>query len=107
VLGEAATRHRQDGFYGQVVYGFTPRWTAAARFDAIGLTNTVTTPAGVSDFDVSRRTSANITFNPTEFSRVRFQYNRSQIRRRGELEGMHQVMVQFQMSLGAHGAHQF
>ena len=56
--------------------------------------------------NVSRRYSAALTFNPTEFSRVRVQYNAGQFWNEEKIV-FHQVFVQFQMSLGVHGAHRF
>jgi len=45
-----------------------------------------------------------VDFNPSEFSRVRLQVARDRAR-----EGVtdNQLFVQYQMSLGAHGAHGF
>jgi hypothetical protein len=96
----------QDGFYAQSVYGIGPRWTVAGRLDLLGLTNRVEGSAGTADFGRSTRYSAAITFNPTEFSRLRIQYDTGRIRR-GDRVSVNQVFVQFQMSLGAHGAHRF
>ena len=72
-----------------------------------GRRNQVERPSGLARFGATRRVSTNLTFNATEFSRVRAQYNLSEARYFGVDERAHQFMVQFQMSLGAHGAHQF
>jgi hypothetical protein len=96
----------QDGAYAQVVYGIGPRWTVAGRVDAAGLRNHAVGITGVSDGAAATRYSTNVTFNPTEFSRLRAQYNYA--RDPGSSRtGFHQVYVQFQMSLGVHGAHTF
>jgi hypothetical protein len=97
----------QDGLYVQAVYGFAARWTAAGRYDVIGLRNHVEAPAAVTEFDSSTRMTANVTFNPTEFSRIRTQYSHGRYRQIGEIVPVHQFAIQFQMSLGAHGAHRF
>jgi hypothetical protein len=103
-LGQTVSQ--QDGLYAQVVYGIGPRWTVGGRFDAVGLRNRVETPAGTIDVGAATRYAANVTFNPTEFSRLRVQYNYA---REPSDSGarFHQVYVQFQMSLGVHGAHVF
>lgn len=103
-VGESDSR--QDGLYAQIVYGVGPRWTAGARFDAIGMRNEVETLAGTTELGTTTRYSANITFNPTEFSRLRVQYNYGRV---PDARGarIHQVYVQLQMSLGVHGAHAF
>jgi hypothetical protein len=102
----------QDGLYAQAVYGVAARWTIGGRVDLVGLTNQVDLPLerarpGRVDFAASRRYTVNVTFNPTEFSRLRLQYERGDFAMHGGRERYNQVWLQFQMSLGAHGAHKF
>ena len=97
----------QDGLYAQVVYGFLARWTVGLRWDAFGLTNEIRSGSEKRDLEASTRFSANLTFNPTEFSRLRAQFDHGEFRVGGVKETFNQVFVQFQMSLGAHGAHRF
>jgi hypothetical protein len=97
----------EDGAYAQVVYGIAPRFTVGLRFDVAGLTNRVETGGETEELDSSRRLSADLTFNPTEFSRLRVQYSRGDFAVGGAREKYQQVYVQFQMSLGVHGAHRF
>ena len=96
----------QDGLYLQAVYGIAQRWTVGGRMDVIGLTNRVEGPGDTIEYNSSRRYSAALTFNPTEFSRVRVQYAAGDPRTI-EPARFNQVFVQFQMSLGVHGAHRF
>lgn len=103
----ASQDSNQDGFYIQGIYGFAPRWTAGARLDMVGLTNTVARDGVKTDYDDSRRYSAALTFNPTEFSRFRVQFNRGDIAVDGERERFNQVLLQYQLALGVHGAHKF
>jgi hypothetical protein len=100
-------RYRQDGLYAQAVYGLFSRWTVGVRFDTIGLVNQIETPGGTAGLGASRRYTADLTFNPTEFSRLRAQYDHGDFEVGGARETFNQVYVQFQMSLGAHGAHRF
>ena len=102
-----AVRVTGDGLYAQAVYGFAPRWTAGARFDVVGLTNRVEVDAATRELDSSRRFSANLTFNPTEFSRLRVQWTHGDFAVDGSRQAFDEIWVQFQMSLGAHGAHAF
>ena len=99
--------YAQDGLYLQGVYGFAPRWTAGLRFDTLGLLNRVDEGAERLEAEASRRYSASLTFNPTEFSRLRFQFTRGDFAGASERATYHQVWVQFQVSLGVHGAHRF
>ena len=50
------------------------------------------------------RVSPNLTWFPTEFSKIRLQYNYD---RRDELGEDHSVWLQFEFLLGAHAAHKF
>lgn len=101
-------KFKQDGFYVQAKYDFAPRWTAALRLDVAGLNNRIEKDDRTEKFDDSRRYSANLTFNPTEFSRLRMQFNHGDmVRADGGLEDYNQFFVQYQLALGVHGAHRF
>lgn len=97
---------RQDGAYVKAAYGIGPRWTVAGRMDVIGMHNEVSIGSRSSDLQASSRYSTNVTFNPTEFSRLRVQYNHGNVSQSRTVP-FDQVFVQFQMSLGVHGAHRF
>lgn len=98
----------QDGLYVQGVYGFAPRWTTGLRFDTAGLINQVNeTGPGEQSLASIQRYTANLTWNPTEFSRLRLQYNIGRLPLDGSKESFNQVYLQYQLSLGAHGAHAF
>ena len=102
-------RHRfvQDGLYAQATYGFAPRWTAGVRLDVVGLANHLETDEGTTAFEDSRRLTAALTFDPTEFSRLRAQWERGSFAVGGHRETFQQFHLQLQVSLGAHGAHRF
>jgi hypothetical protein len=52
-----------------------------------------------------RKTTAMVDFNPSEFSRIRLQVAQDRARPGGASDL--QWWLQYQMSLGAHGAHSF
>ena len=106
VRNEESFNEKQDGYYLQGLYGLAPRWNFGARVEQVGLTNRTGRGNGES-WDDSRRYSAVLSFMPTEFSRLRLQYSRGDIAVDGEREKFNQVFLQFQMSLGVHGAHSF
>ena len=95
----------QDGFYVQGVYQFRPRWRVGLRYDRLDANNelvlTVPTPF-IADHEPSR-ISVMSDFSNSEFSRLRLQINRDDSR----LETDDQIVLQYLMSLGAHGAHRF
>jgi hypothetical protein len=108
VLGTSRTEtFKNDGFYLQAVYGFLPRWQVAGRVAAAGVTNTWVDGTTSMQWNTSTQYSEALTFNPTEFSRLRLQFNQGRVWVGSEAETFHQFFVQFQMSMGAHGAHRF
>lgn len=106
-LPPQALKLRQNGYYVQAVYGFLPRFQAALRWDASGNLNRLTDGPYETGFGTSRRFSAALTFNPTEFSRLRAQFNRASIPVNGIDQTFNQFYLQLQVSLGVHGAHKF
>jgi len=109
-----ALRSAQSGWYAQGVYQFMPMWRVGYRYDRLnsgsvklGLVDSGALSAA--DFPVfSRynptRSSLMFDFSASEFSRLRLQLanDRSQ-----PGAGDRQVFLQYIMSLGAHGAHNF
>lgn len=99
-------RGDQRGYSVHGTYQFMPRWRTGLRYDRLWTHNRgsdaeVLAEAGLADGDDPRRWSAMLEWNPSEFSRWRVQYNRD--RSTGDLD--HQWLVQYVLSLGAHGAH--
>jgi hypothetical protein len=95
----------QSGFYAQGVYQFRPRWRVGARFDRLDASNDVAliTPTPLATGHEPSRISVMSDFSNSEFSRLRLQLNRDD----SGPETDKQIVVQYLMSLGAHGAHRF
>jgi hypothetical protein len=95
------------GVYSQVVWGFKKGWTAGIRGDYLQFDD--------SDFfDAEERQnrwrlSANLTWYPSEFSKLRLQYNHDFLERNEFLDrrDVDSVFLQFEFSLGSHAAHKF
>jgi len=108
---------RQQGFYAQLVYQFMPRWRVGARYDWLESDNDLVVinaggldPGEVleesvfnSDGHDPRRWSLMADWSPSEFSRLRLQYNHD----KSQSGTDNQWTLQYIMSLGAHGAHEF
>ncbi|MBA4149017.1 MAG: hypothetical protein H0X66_12945 [Verrucomicrobia bacterium] len=107
------------GFYTQLLYGFKKGWVAGLRFDYLtgDRGNYESMPLLISDGEgggdlLGRdplrnerwRVSPNLTWFPTEFSKVRLQYNYDD---RRDIGVDHSVWLQFEFVLGAHAAHKF
>jgi hypothetical protein len=103
----------QSGWYMQSVYQFMPDWRVGVRYDKldsgtpdIGLAGSVLT---VGDFQrlssySPKRSSLMFDYSLSEFSRFRLQF--AQDKSRPEATDK-QILLQYIMSLGVHGAHSF
>jgi hypothetical protein len=93
---------RDWGLYSQVAYGFRPRWVASLRGDYLAAGTGATIPT--EDADRRWRISPALTFYPTEYSKIRLQYNYDQFETLGPAWG---IWMQMEFLLGAHSAHKF
>lgn len=95
------------GAYSQLLWGFTPGWVAGLRGDYL-------THSDLAQYEVLYgpdperatrwRIAPNLTWYPTEFSKIRLQYNYDD---RDGIGVDHSVWLQFEFLLGAHAAHKF
>ena len=83
-----------------------PQWRVGLRYDQVN-GNRQTGLLALSTVDsrgiTSRRTSAMLEYNTSEFGRFRLQYNRDWSRGTPD----NQAILQYIISIGAHGAHIF
>jgi len=107
----------QDGGYLQGIFQFNRQWRAGLRYDHLSADNDLTmisNTTGESDDDIfeesgyqdghdPHRWAAMVDWSPSEFSRLRLQYARDDSREDTD----DQIYVQYIMTLGAHGAHQY
>lgn len=104
---DAATLKDWGGFT-QALWGFTPGWVAGLRLEHAEASG------GAESYDVSAdalrdnrtRLSPNLTWYPTEYSKLRLQYNRDWTQHLAEKDA-HALWLQMEFSLGAHAAHKF
>lgn len=99
----------QSGWYLQGVYQFMPHWRTGLRYDQLNSGNAEVGPVNaanvISNYGYTpTRYTLMFDYSPSEFSRLRLQLAQDQSR-----QGLsdNQLFVQYVMSLGAHGAHQF
>ncbi|MDH5345903.1 MAG: hypothetical protein OEW59_09080 [Gammaproteobacteria bacterium] len=105
VFGIADYDGEQDGWYLQGVWQFAPTWRVGLRHDEVDVNNVLSVPGSELD-DPGRRShrnSAMVDWSPSEFSRLRLQYTRDSVLDTTD----DQWYLQYIMSIGAHGAHQF
>ena len=102
------------GFYSQVLYGFRKGWVLGLRgdyvtgslgdYEQLALTMDGS-PVGRDQLRRERwRMSPNLTWYPSEYSKIRLQYNYDN---RADIGVDHSVWLQFEFLLGAHAAHKF
>ncbi len=96
----------QGGGYVQAIYQFRPRWRTGVRYDRLYAKNRGATFNGTvldTQDHTPQRVSLMVDYSNSEFSRFRLQYNRDESQPQVDNEWFLQYIV----SLGAHGAHQF
>ncbi|HHJ21036.1 MAG TPA: hypothetical protein ENJ84_14600 [Gammaproteobacteria bacterium] len=108
-LGRSTIDARQEGGYIEGIYKFRPHWRAGLRYDRLSSDNQGNPINRLQQFGLldeghhPHRGSAMLEWIPSEFSRIRLQYNRDN----SVQETDHQVIFQYTQALGSHGAHQF
>lgn len=98
---------KQGGFYSQVVWRFAQRWRAGVQYNLINKNDI----KGVKE-DLPNNLHAYyamLEYNPTEFSRIRLQVgqNRAFFDSNNNRKTINEVILQFNFTIGAHGAHPF
>lgn len=111
----ASVTRKQSGLYSQLIWKFDDQWRTGFRYDLLDKTSlhinrvkrSMTSLGQPLDKTLPRYTFM-VDYNPTEFSRLRFQYSNDRSKYLGaERKTVHEFMVQFNMAIGAHGAHSF
>jgi hypothetical protein len=95
----------QDGFYVQALYQIN-RWRIGVRFDRMAIFQDEVVRSGekINYSGQPYRATGALEFNPTEFSRIRLQYNYDKSNPNKENQ---EVFLQFLIAVGAHGAHAY
>src|SRR5437870_10065513 len=95
------------GMYSQLLWGFKKGWVAGVRGDYLHMQDSRFTDDP--DRQSRWRISANLSWYPTEFSKLRLQYNHDFLESNFFLTDreVDSVFLQFEFILGAHGAHKF
>jgi hypothetical protein len=102
-----SVRATQSGWYLQGAYQFIAHWRVGLRTERLnpGSPNFgINTALFAGDGFHPHKNSVMVDYSPSEFSRVRLQLARDNAR---DGRADNQLFIQYQMSLGAHGAHSF
>lgn len=96
------------GAYSQVAYGFKKGWVAGFRGDYVASQGRARYEEILGERDLDRasrwRLSPDITYYPSEFSKIRLQYN---FDHRNGIGDDHSIWLQAEFLLGTHAAHKF
>ena len=102
-----AAHLKQSGWYLQAVYKFLPRWRIGLRTESLSAGNQelgLNSGLLAASHQQPRKHSLMLDYSASEFSRWRVQLAQDRARF-GQPDT--QVVLQYQMSLGAHGAHNY
>jgi hypothetical protein len=97
---------KDQGYYTQFLWGFQPRWVAGLRYEHADGNDPNGNAAADPFRDDRTRVSPNLTFYPTEFSKIRLQYNRDRAEHLPDRTA-DSLWLQFEIGLGGHSAHKF
>ena len=94
----------QDGWYLSGVYQFSPKWSAGVRY---GEVDTQLMHDDHFDPQKLKETEVSLAWHHSHFSTVRLQYTNQKGTNFEGIEDDNVITLQYVMTLGAHGAHQF
>lgn len=100
---------KQDGWYLQGIWQFAREWRVGLRYDTVdsdnkGSDSEVLEEVGLASAGYTPQRSSIMTeWVPSEYSRIRLQYNRDESYQVAD----DQVYLQYTFSIGAHGAHAY
>lgn len=109
VTGSSSMLKKQSGLYSQLIYTHDKNWRMGVRYDTI-LKNNVTNSAGdVPQPDGLDKYTAMVEYHTSEFARFRLQYSRdnSMFNEDEQREKINTIILQANISIGAHAAHSF
>ena len=108
-LESSSLNSKQDGWYAQAIWQFIRTWSVGLRLDMVDSDNSGSDVAVLEEAGLAnaghepKRASIMAQWQPSEYSRIRLQYNRDESYQVTD----DQVYLQYTFSMGAHGAHQY
>ncbi|MGC1953017.1 MAG: hypothetical protein WA970_10695 [Gammaproteobacteria bacterium] len=109
--GETDDSLRDWGLYTELLYGFKYQWSAGLRFEYATGSGNGEDARNADPFRSDRyRVSPLLTFHPSEFSRIRLQYNYDNaeyLKAQDRDENVHSLWLGFEYILGSHPPHEY
>ena len=108
-FAQAAMRKKQAGYYTQLVYGHDRNWQAGVRYDNLYKNDVIANGNDLGKPDNMDRYSIMAQYMPSEFSRIRLQYNlnKALFTEDGDQVDVKSLILQLNFAIGAHAAHYF
>lgn len=98
---------KDQGLFSQVLWGFKPGWVAGLRWEHASADGDTSADALR---DTRKRLSPNLTWRPTEYSKLRLQYNRDwapHLQNQVGRKHADTLWLQLEFGIGSHAAHIF
>ena len=99
----------QSGLYSQLIYTHDKNWKMGLRYDTILQNDVEKNGASVEQPDGLDKYSAMVEYHTSEFARFRLQYSHdnAMFNEDGQREKINTIILQANISIGAHAAHSF
>ena len=100
---------KQGGLYTQLIYAHDKNWKMGLRYDTILKNDVIQDGLTVAQPDGLDKYTAMIEYHTSEFARFRLQYSQdyAMFNEDGQREKINTIILQANISIGAHGAHSF
>lgn len=106
--GSSAMEKNQSGLYSQLLWRFGQQWRTGVRLDLLTQNQTISAGTSSNGPSMLPRYAAMVEYLPSEFTRLRLQYELDQSRfADGAGQSVHGLYLNLNLAMGAHGAHQF
>lgn len=105
----AQTLKKQAGLYSELVYAYDQNYRAGIRYDTFTKNSVYKNSTKVSQPGGLNKYSAMIEYNTSEFARFRleYSYDRAMFNEDGKRKPINTIMLQANISIGAHAPHAF
>mgnify|MGYP002266977626 CR=1 FL=1 len=109
ITGTANLTKKQAGLYTQLEYGINRNWKVAARYDTIYKNDVLENGINLNEPTSLNKYSAMLEYKTSEFAKFRLQYNRNEAlyNEDGFKQKIDTIILQANIAIGAHGAHEF
>jgi len=100
---------QQSGLYSQLVYAPNKSWQMGVRYDSIFKNDVISNGVNQNKPSHLNKYSAMLEYHTSEFARLRLQYNKNNAlyNEAGDKRSIETIILQANISIGAHGAHSF